>query len=324
MYNIYIKYICICRSAKRRKVAEKLAAKEARKNKRIDGFDVAMEEESEDEATGGEMDTPSSKKGKAVVKKVEETNEQRLKREEKEKMIRAGMGFPLSNSIDEIDMLEEQVNAELSGEFEVVPREREEIFDPEVGSEEHIQFLALATKMKLGGVAVTKDLVDASYNRYCYNDDGNLPSWFMDDEKLNNRPQIPITKEMVNKIRARYREMSAAPIGKVAEAQARRKMKQFKEWKKKKAKISSVTESTEMTESAKKKAIEKMYRGNKVKKPSKVYMVAKAGGDGKKSGRKVKFVDSKLKKDNKAVKRRSDGKHKVRTTKKQSKSKSRR
>lgn len=39
-------------------------------------------------------------------------------------------------------------------------------------------------------------LIDASYNRYSFFDDeNNLPDWFVDDEKVAHKIKLPITKE---------------------------------------------------------------------------------------------------------------------------------
>ena len=67
-----------------------------------------------------------------------------------------------------------------------------------------------------------RKMLDAAYNRYAFNDD-NLPDWFAEDESRHNRPQIPVTKEMVDAIKARYKDLAAKPTHKVAEARARKK-----------------------------------------------------------------------------------------------------
>jgi AdoMet-dependent rRNA methyltransferase SPB1 len=40
------------------------------------------------------------------------------------------------------------------------------------------------------------EIVDASYNRYAnFDEETELPDWFVKDEKKNFRPNLPITKE---------------------------------------------------------------------------------------------------------------------------------
>lgn len=60
-----------------------------------------------------------------------------------------------------------------------------------------------------------KKLVDASYNRYAWNDPTDLPEWFVDDEARNYRPQLPVPKALVEQIRARVQDLAAKPIKKV-------------------------------------------------------------------------------------------------------------
>ena len=52
-----------------------------------------------------------------------------------------------------------------------------------------------------------------SYNRYCFNDD-YLPTWFADDEKKHFRPQLPVDKDTVERIKAQFRDIAARPIKK--------------------------------------------------------------------------------------------------------------
>jgi AdoMet-dependent rRNA methyltransferase SPB1 len=47
-----------------------------------------------------------------------------------------------------------------------------------------------------------KALVDASYNRFAWNDPGDLPTWFMDDEMRHNRPQIPVPNALLDQVRS--------------------------------------------------------------------------------------------------------------------------
>ena len=53
-----------------------------------------------------------------------------------------------------------------------------------------------------------------SYNRYCFNDD-YLPTWFADDEKKHFRPQLPVDKDTVERIKSQFRDIAASPIKKV-------------------------------------------------------------------------------------------------------------
>jgi AdoMet-dependent rRNA methyltransferase SPB1 len=60
--------------------------------------------------------------------------------------------------------------------------------------------LALATLMLRK--SRQKALVDASYNRFAWNDPNELPSWFLDDEMRHNKPQLPLPAALVEKVRS--------------------------------------------------------------------------------------------------------------------------
>lgn len=45
-----------------------------------------------------------------------------------------------------------------------------------------------------------KAFVDASYNRFSWNDPKDLPSWFMDDEIRHNKPQLPIPAALMEQV----------------------------------------------------------------------------------------------------------------------------
>jgi AdoMet-dependent rRNA methyltransferase SPB1 len=48
--------------------------------------------------------------------------------------------------------------------------------------------------------AKQKALVDASYNRFAWNDPKDLPSWFLDDEIRHNKPQIPVPGALLDQV----------------------------------------------------------------------------------------------------------------------------
>ena len=39
------------------------------------------------------------------------------------------------------------------------------------------------------------EIIESSYSRYAFHDDENLPDWFVEDEKIHNFINLPITKE---------------------------------------------------------------------------------------------------------------------------------
>lgn len=61
-------------------------------------------------------------------------------------------------------------------------------------------------------------------SRYAFNEEeGELPEWFVQEEKQHRLRQLPVDKKEVEHYRRRWREINARPIKKVAEAKARKK-----------------------------------------------------------------------------------------------------
>ena len=71
-----------------------------------------------------------------------------------------------------------------------------------MGSEEHLEALSLGFLLSKHSTA--NDLIDSSYNRYMFNDPEGLPDWFVEDEKKYNRPQLPMTKEVMERLRRQF------------------------------------------------------------------------------------------------------------------------
>eukprot|EP00049_Salpingoeca_infusionum_P004700 m.82537 g.82537 ORF g.82537 m.82537 type:complete len:254 (-) comp12692_c0_seq7:286-1047(-) len=116
--------------------------------------------------------------------------------------------------------------------------------------------LALATEMFVR--RKKRELIDAAYNRYAHNDSA-LPAWFNSEEEEHLRPTMPITKEMVNEIRERERELNARPIKKVMEAKARKKMKTQRLMTKLNTQAEVIANNDSLTEREKGRQIEKLY-----------------------------------------------------------------
>ncbi|KAA0172975.1 hypothetical protein FNF27_05612 [Cafeteria roenbergensis] len=174
-------------------------------------------------------------------------------------------------------------------------------------SDTHAEILALGKLMRRHSKA--KDLVDASYNRYAF-DDPALPTWFVADESRHFRPQLPITRDDVDKIKQQFRDISQRPIHKVAEARARKKMRATKVADKTRKRAAAIAESEEMDERAKAKAVERVFAKATVRKPSSVYVMASKSGtsaQGPRGGAKVKVVDRRLKSDKKGATRAAKG-----------------
>lgn len=221
-------------------------------------------------------------------------------------LIRSGMGAALKSDVT-------VGGAKENNAFEVVkvpednelPIMDERVYDSEhedYDAEDRAQTLGLAHLMVQRSKA--KEVVDASYNRYAWNDSSELPDWFCDDEEKHYRPQIPIPKAILDQMRERFMEMATKPVKKVAEARGRKNRQSLKKLKAAKKKATDIANLPDMSTREKLKAIDKAMKGAKVKKQNKVYVVSQRGGKsstaqsaGKKPSGKVKLVDTRMKKD---------------------------
>src|SRR5690606_16913804 len=102
------------------------------------------------------------------------------------------------------------------------------------------------------------DLIDDGFTKHAFNDKDGLPAWFLDDESKHNKPNLPITKEAVQAIRARAKALDARPIKKIAEAKARKKLKAAQRIAKLQKKADAVMEMEDMTEKDKAQSISKL------------------------------------------------------------------
>lgn len=149
-------------------------------------------------------------------------------------------------------------------------------------------------------------LIDDGFNRYALNSKDELPAWFLDDEAKHYKPNLPVTKEAMDMLRAKQRALDARPIKKVAEAKARKKFKAVQKLQKAMKKAEGVNESTDMSEREKAQQIQKvMLKGlakAKQKKSEVKVVVAKGahrGVKGRPKGVKGRYqmVDSRGKKE---------------------------
>ncbi|XP_011366838.1 pre-rRNA processing protein FTSJ3 [Pteropus vampyrus] len=194
--------------------------------------------------------------------------------------------------------------------FEIVPIEdpvKHRILDPEglaLGA-----IIASSKKAK-------RDLIDNSFSRYTFNEDeGELPDWFVQEEKQHRIRQLPIDKKEVEHYRKRWREINARPIKKVAEAKARKKRRMLKKLEQTKKKAEAVVNTVDISEREKVAQLRSLYKkaGLGKEKRQVTYVVAKKG-----VGRKVrrpagvrghfKVVDSRMKKDQRAQQRKEQKK----------------
>jgi len=91
--------------------------------------------------------------------------------------------------------------------------------DPEVRA----RTLAMATSML--DKKKRRDMIEGGLNRYTYDDDDDLPDWFLKDEQTHNKVELPVTAHEIDFQRQRFMEMNARPSKKVMEAMGRKRKK---------------------------------------------------------------------------------------------------
>mmetsp|Transcript_5265 Transcript_5265/g.9337 ORF Transcript_5265/g.9337 Transcript_5265/m.9337 type:complete len:1061 (-) Transcript_5265:400-3582(-) len=279
------------RHEKRIKAIQRDERRQARKAKRLGeaaaDFDLApgtIEDDDEDSADEMmRMEGISEEKKKKLI--------------EARKLIKAGMGsaaFSESNEKQGFEVVEQD---------RPLPLKDDRKYDSEnedYDSDDYAKTMALGTMMLRQSKA--KALVDASYNRFAWNDPEDLPEWFVDDENRHYRPQLPIPPTLLAKMKEKMAALSTKPIAKVAEARARKNRKAKLKLAAAKKKALSVANSTEMTETMKLKTISKALRAEEGKKGGKQYVVAKKG-QGKKTVKGAVMVDKRQKNDKRAMDR---------------------
>ncbi|XP_029939601.1 pre-rRNA 2'-O-ribose RNA methyltransferase FTSJ3 [Salarias fasciatus] len=167
-----------------------------------------------------------------------------------------------------------------------------------------------AEGLALGAMIATskkraRDLVDSSFHRFASSDEPwEVPEWFLNDERKHRRKSVPVTKEMVEEYKQKWREIDARPIKRVAEAKARKKRKMLKKMEQAKKKAEAVVNTVDISEREKMAQLKSIYKkaGLGKEKREVTYVVTKKGA-GKKVRRPAgvkgvfKVVDSRMKKD---------------------------
>ncbi|KAI5124633.1 hypothetical protein M0805_004242 [Coniferiporia weirii] len=213
-------------------------------------------------------------------------------------------------------------------DFEIVPQDKDgdmDMWDADGENEDEIKQaeimkngLTTVEAVTLAQQLVNREktktqLINDGFNRYSLNAKDGLPAWFLDDETKHYKPNLPVTKEAMEILRAKQRALDARPIKKVAEAKARKKFKAMQRLQKAMKKAEGVNESTDVSEREKAQQIQKlMVKGlskAKQKKSEIKVVVAKGahkGLKGRPKGVKGRYqmVDSRGKKELRAKKRR--------------------
>uniref|UniRef100_A0A667WPF9 pre-rRNA processing protein FTSJ3 n=1 Tax=Myripristis murdjan TaxID=586833 RepID=A0A667WPF9_9TELE len=157
-----------------------------------------------------------------------------------------------------------------------------------------------------------RDLVDGSFHRFANSEqEWEIPDWFVEDERKHRKKPVPVTKEMVEEYKEKWKEINARPIKRVAEAKARKKRRMLKKMEQAKKKAEAVVNTVDISEREKMAQLKSIYKKAGVGKEKRevTYVVAKRGA-GKKVRRPAgvkgvfKVVDSRMKKDMRGMQRK--------------------
>lgn len=173
-----------------------------------------------------------------------------------------------------------------------------------------VEAMTLAHKVAMGQMT-RNDLVNEGINKFLFRDHDNLPAWFVEDEKRHLKIIKPVTKEAMQALREKQKQLNARPIKKVLEAQGRRKMRALRRMEKLKKKLDLINEDLGVSEADKLAEIAKLMRKftKKQKVKPKITVVKAAGNNRGLLGRprgvkgKYKMVDGVLKNEQRALKR---------------------
>ncbi|KAG7251501.1 hypothetical protein CRUP_000802, partial [Coryphaenoides rupestris] len=158
----------------------------------------------------------------------------------------------------------------------------------------------------------SRDLMDDSFHRFAQSEgQWEVPEWFFDDERKHRKKPVPVTKEMVDEYKQKWKEINARPIKRVAEAKARKKRRMLKKMETAKKKAEAVVDTVDISEREKMSQLKSIYKKAGVGKDEKrevTYVVAKkgAGKVRRPAGVKgvFKVVDSRMKKDMRGMQRK--------------------
>ena len=145
------------------------------------------------------------------------------------------------------------------------------------------------------------EIIDASMSKYSTHEDpSTLPTWFVEDEaKHRFCERIQPTKEEMAEEKEALKAYNARPSKKVEQAKMRKRKRLAKAMDKIKKKAQVIADQ-DLNEASKMKQIQKLYRKEKAKhKEEKSYVVNRSfnTSQGGKTGRNVKVVDRRMRKD---------------------------
>ena len=260
--------------------------------------DLPLNEEEEEEFKDDIIiNNPLRREKKKKEEKKENKMENKKQKEEKESEEEDNLSYDTDEQEEEKKLLNKKTK-----------REKEESSsdseDDGYNSDDKAEIRAIAKKMLRKKERLK--ILNSSYNRYAFEDEGKVPNWFLEDEAKHNKPQKPVTKAEVLAEKEYLRKITVRMPKKILEAKARKRNKLNKRLQKIRKQAEGIANQDEYTEISKVKQIEKLYKReiNKSKEKKK-YIISRSWSNNKgKDSRNVRHVDRRMKKDKRAVKAR--------------------
>jgi len=256
------------------------------------------EEDEEDIKDDVIINNPLRKEKKKVDDKKESNKEVKKQKEEKSENEEDNLSYDTDEQEENNKLLNKKTKREKD------QSSSSENEDDGYNSDEKAEIRAIAKKMLRKKERLK--ILNSSYNRYAFEDDGKVPKWFLEDENKHNKPQKPVTKAEILAEKEYLRKITVRMPKKILEAKARKKNRLNKRLQKIKKQAEGIASQDEYTEISKVKQIEKLYKReiNKSKEKKK-YIISRSWANNKgKDSRNVRHVDRRMKKDKRAIKAR--------------------
>ena len=262
--------------------------------------DISLNEEEDEEDIKDDViiNNPLRKEKKIKEDKKESNKEDKKQNEEKTENEEDNLSYDTDEQEEKNKLLNKKTKREKD------QSSSSENEDDGYNSDEKAEIRAIAKKMLRKKERLK--ILNSSYNRYAFEDDGKVPKWFLEDENKHNKPQKPVTKAEILAEKEYLRKITVRMPKKILEAKARKKNRLNKRLQKIKKQAEGIANQDEYTEISKVKQIEKLYKREINKsKEKKRYIISRSWANNKgKDSRNVRHVDRRMKKDKRAIKAR--------------------